>query len=63
MTPSRIFGHKRDEVTGEKRNMHNDELHILYSSAYIIRQIKSRRMSWARHVARIGEKRKGYNDW
>jgi hypothetical protein len=41
----RIFGPKRDEVTGEWRKLHNEELHILYSSANIIRQIKSRRMS------------------
>jgi hypothetical protein len=52
----RIFGPKRDEVTGEKRKLHN-ELHILYSSPNIIRQIKSRRMRWAGHVARMGEER------
>jgi hypothetical protein len=43
----RIFGPKRDEVTGEWRKLHNEELHILFSSPNIIRQIKSRRMRWA----------------
>jgi hypothetical protein len=56
----RIFGPKRDEVTGEWRKLHNEELHILYSSLNIIRQIKSRRMIWAGHVARMGEERKVY---
>jgi hypothetical protein len=51
----RIFGPKRDEVTGEWRKLHNEELHILHSSPNIIRQIKSRRMRWAGHVARMGE--------
>jgi hypothetical protein len=51
----RLFGPKRDEVTGEWRKLHNEELHILYSSTDIIRQIKSRRMRWAGHVARMGE--------
>jgi hypothetical protein len=51
----RIFGPKRDEVTGERRKLHNEELHNLYSSPDI-RQIKSRRMRWARHVARMGDK-------
>jgi hypothetical protein len=51
----RIFGPKRDEVTGEWRKLHNEELHILYSSSNIIRQIKSRKMSWAGHVASVGE--------
>jgi hypothetical protein len=55
-----IFGPKRDEVTGEWRNLHNEELHNLYSSPDIIRQIKSRRMRWAGHVARMGEERKVY---
>jgi hypothetical protein len=49
----RIFGPKRDQVTGEWRRLHNEELHILYSSPNIIRQIKSRRMRWAGHVARM----------
>jgi hypothetical protein len=51
----RIFGPKRGEVTGEWRKFHNEELHILYSSPNIITQIKSRRMRWAGHVARMGE--------
>jgi hypothetical protein len=54
----RIFGPKRDEVTGELRKLHNEELHNLYSSPNIIRQVKSRRIRWARHVARMGEERK-----
>jgi hypothetical protein len=51
----RIFGSKRDEATGEWRRLHNEELNDLYSSPNIIRVIKSRRMGWAGHVARIGE--------
>jgi hypothetical protein len=54
----RIFGPKRDEVRGEWRKLHNEELHNLYLSPNIIRQIKSRRMRWAGHVARMGEERK-----
>jgi hypothetical protein len=49
----RIFGPKRDEVTVEWRKLHNEELHNLYSSPDTIRQVKSRRMRWAGHVARI----------
>jgi hypothetical protein len=56
----RIFGPKRDEVSGEWRKMHSEELHNLYSSPDIIRQVKSRRMKWAGHVARMGEERKMY---
>jgi hypothetical protein len=56
----RIFGPKRDEVTGEWRKLHNEELHNLYSSAIIIRQVKSRRMRKAGHVARMAEERKLY---
>jgi hypothetical protein len=56
----RIFGPKRDEVTEEWRKLDNEELHILYSSPNIIRQIKSRRMRWAGHVARMGEERNVY---
>jgi hypothetical protein len=58
--PRRIFGTKRDEVTGEWRKLHNEELHTLYSSPNIIRQIKSRRKRWAGHVARMGEERDEY---
>jgi hypothetical protein len=56
----RMFGPKRDEVTGEWRKLHKEELHDLYSSPSIIRIIKSRGMRWASHVARRGEKRNAY---
>ncbi|KAJ4449009.1 hypothetical protein ANN_00403 [Periplaneta americana] len=56
----KIFGAKRDEVTGEWRKLHNTELHALYSSSDIIRNIKSRRLRWAGHVARMGESRNAY---
>jgi hypothetical protein len=56
----RIFGPKRDEVTGEWRKLHNEELNDLYSSLNIVRVIKSIRMRWARHVARMGERRGVY---
>jgi hypothetical protein len=56
----RIFGLQRDEVTGGWRKLHNKELHDLYSSPSIIRIIKSRRMMWARHAVRMGEKRNAY---
>jgi hypothetical protein len=56
----KIFGPKRDEVTGEWRKLHNEELHDLYSSPSIITIMKSRRMRWAGHVARIREKRSAY---
>jgi hypothetical protein len=56
----RIFGPKRDEVTGEWRKLHNEELHYLYSLPGTIRIIKSRRMRWAGHVAQMGEKRNVY---
>jgi hypothetical protein len=52
----RIIGPKRDGVTGGWRKLHNEELHNLYSSPSIIRIIKSRKMRWAGHVARMGEK-------
>jgi hypothetical protein len=55
-----IFGPKRNEVTGEWRKLHNEELYNLYSSPDIIRQAKSRRMRWVGHVARLGEERKVY---
>jgi hypothetical protein len=53
----RIFGPKRDEVTGEWRRLHNKELYALYSSPNIIRVMKSRRLRCAGHVARMGERR------
>jgi hypothetical protein len=56
----KIFGPKRDEVTGDWRKLHNEELRDLYSSPSIIRIIKSRRMRCADHVARMGEKRSAY---
>jgi hypothetical protein len=56
----KIFGPKKDEVTGEWRKLHNEELHNLYSSPDIITQVKSRRMRWAGHVARMGYERKVY---
>jgi hypothetical protein len=58
--PRGIFGPKRDEVTGEWRKLQSGELHNLYSTPDIIRQIKSGRMRWAGHVARMGE---GRNVW
>jgi hypothetical protein len=59
----RIFGPKRDGVTGEWRTLRNEELHDLYSSPSIIRIIKSRRMRWAGHVARMGRKGTGIDYW
>jgi hypothetical protein len=56
----RIFEPKRDEVTREWRKLHDEELHNLYSSSDTIRYIKSRRMRWAGHVARMGGERKLY---
>jgi hypothetical protein len=56
----RIFGPKRDEVTGEWKRLHNEELYALYSSPNIIRVIKSRRLRWAGHVARKGKRRRAY---
>jgi hypothetical protein len=52
-----IFGPKRDEVTGEWRKLHNEELNDLYTLPNIVRVVKSRRMIWAGHVARMGEER------
>jgi hypothetical protein len=57
----RIFGPKRDEMTGGWRKLHNEELHGLYSSLSIIRVIKARRIRWAGHVARTGKVRGAYN--
>jgi hypothetical protein len=53
----RVFGPKRDEVTGEWRKLHNEELYARYALPNIVRVVKSRRISWAGHVARIGEER------
>ena len=53
----KVFGPKRDEVTGEWRKLHNEELNDLYSLPNIVRLVKSRRMRWAGHVARMGEAR------
>jgi hypothetical protein len=50
----RVFGPKRDEVTGEWRKLHNEELNDLYSLLHIVRVVKSRRMRWAGNVARMG---------
>ena len=60
MVLRRTFGPRRDEVTGEWRRLHNEELSDLYPSPNIVRVIKSRRMRWAGHVARMGEERGAY---
>jgi hypothetical protein len=60
MVLRRIFGSRRDEVTGEWRRLHNKELNDLYSSPNIVRVIKSRRMRWTGHVVRMGEERGVY---
>ena len=60
MVLRRIFGPSREEVTGERRRLHNEELNDLYSSPNILRVIKSRRIRWAGHVARMGEERGAY---
>jgi hypothetical protein len=57
MVLRRLFGPKRDEVIGEWRKLHNEELNNLYSLPNIVRVVKSRRMRWAGHVARMGEDR------
>jgi hypothetical protein len=57
----RISGPKGDEITGEWRKLHSEELHNLYSSPDIIRKIKSRRMKWVGHVTRMGEGRNVYS--
>jgi hypothetical protein len=59
----RLFGPKREEVTREWRRLHNEELNNLYSLPNIVRVIKSRRIRWARHVARMGEGRGVYRFW
>jgi len=53
----RVFGHKGDEVTGEWKKLHNEELSDLYSLPNVVRVVKSRRTRWAGHVARMGEVR------
>ena len=60
MVLRRIFGPRRDEVKGEWRKLHNEELNDFYSSPNIVRVIKSRRIRWAGHVARMGEERLVY---
>jgi len=60
MVLRRIFGPRRGKVTGEWRRLHNEELNDLYSSPNIVRGIKSRRMRWAGHVARMGEEKRVY---
>jgi len=60
MVLRRIFGTRRDEVTWERRRLHNEELNDLFSSPNIVRVIKSRRMRWAGHVARLGEGSEAY---
>jgi hypothetical protein len=57
----RIFGQKRDEVTADWRKLHIEELHNFYFSPKVIRMTKSRRMRWAGHVGRMGEKRCQYD--
>ena len=56
----KIFGAKREEITGEWRKLHNAELHVLYSSPNIIRNLKSRRLRWAGHLARMEQSRNAY---
>ena len=63
MVLRRIFGPRRDEVTGGCRRMHNEELSDLYCSPNIVRVIKSRRMRWAGHVACMGEERGCIGSW
>jgi hypothetical protein len=53
----RVFGNKRDEVTGEWRRLHNEKLYDLYSTSDITRVIKSRRIRWAGHVGPMGERK------
>jgi hypothetical protein len=57
---SKIFGPKKDEVTGDGRKLNNEELRNLYSLSVIIRMMKSRRMRWTGHAERMGEKRNAY---
>ena len=63
MVLRRIFGPRRDEVTGEWRRLHNEELNDLYSTPNIVRVIKSIKMRWAGHVARMGGERGCIGSW
>ena len=63
MVLRRIFVPRREKVTGEWRRLYNEELNDLYSSPNIVRVIKSRRMRWAGHVARMGKERGAYRVW
>jgi len=63
MVLRRIFGPRRDEITGEWRRLHNEELNDLYSSLNIVGVIKSRRIGWAGHVARMGKERGCIGSW
>ena len=56
----KIFGAKRDEITGEWRKLHKAELHVLYSLPNIIRNLKSRRLRWAEHVSHMEQFRNAY---
>jgi len=56
----RVFGPKRGKATGEWRKLHNEELKYLYSSPNIVLVIESKRMSWVRHVTRVGDRRGVY---
>ena len=58
-----MFGQRREEVTGERRRLHNEELNDLYCSPNTVRVIKSRIMRWAGHVARMGEERGCIGSW
>jgi hypothetical protein len=60
MVCSRIFGSRREEITGKWRRLHNEELNDLYSSPNIVRVIKSRKIRWVGHVALMGEERGMY---
>jgi hypothetical protein len=61
--PRRIFGPKRDEVTGERRKLYNEELRDMYFSPSIFKIIKTRRMRWAGHVARMGSRETCIGYW
>jgi len=59
----RIFGPRSDAVTGDWRRLHNEEINVLYTSPNILHVIKSRRMRWTGHVARMGEERGRIGSW